>query len=346
MTKRTFSGSVVQHKTGTSAQWTSVNPTLAKGEIGVEIDTGRIKIGDGVTAWNSLPYVFAGTYSPIALAGNTGGTSKNIAIGGTLSTSNYGVVTTFTPTADSNMLYLPTYTGNETYNAILYLVNSSNTYNGIISNATGDNNTRIELPNKSIVVTVTLKPGESIILVFNQVVAHWMAIGGTNLFNTLQAQIQPLPVGHIQQQYIVETGYLALDGSTYSRVTYAALWAWAQANNLIGTSNYQFGTGDGSTTFTVPNHTGRVWQGGSAIGQKEAGVPDITGLFNLYTWDNGNPHGCFSGNIDSNNVITPGSGSSYNYNTINFSAAKSNSIYGASTTVQPPAIVLIPQIKY
>lgn len=30
----------------------------------------------------------------------------------------------------------------------------------------------------------------------------------------------------------------------------------------------------------------------------------------------------------------------------NFDASLSNAIYGASTTVQPPAIVLIPQIRY
>lgn len=41
---------------GSSAQWASSNPILAQGEAGVELDTGNIKIGDGVTHWNSLPY--------------------------------------------------------------------------------------------------------------------------------------------------------------------------------------------------------------------------------------------------------------------------------------------------
>ncbi len=40
----------------TAANWTSVNPTLAQGEVGVETDTGQIKIGDGATAWASLSY--------------------------------------------------------------------------------------------------------------------------------------------------------------------------------------------------------------------------------------------------------------------------------------------------
>lgn len=40
----------------TAANWTAANPTLAEGEIARETDTGRIKYGDGATAWNALPY--------------------------------------------------------------------------------------------------------------------------------------------------------------------------------------------------------------------------------------------------------------------------------------------------
>jgi hypothetical protein len=40
----------------TAANWTAENPTLLAGEIGVESDTGKIKIGTGSTAWTSLSY--------------------------------------------------------------------------------------------------------------------------------------------------------------------------------------------------------------------------------------------------------------------------------------------------
>lgn len=40
----------------TATNWTTSNPTLGKGEVGVEIDTYKLKIGDGSTAWNSLKY--------------------------------------------------------------------------------------------------------------------------------------------------------------------------------------------------------------------------------------------------------------------------------------------------
>lgn len=40
----------------TAATWTSVNPVLHDGELAYEHDTGRAKLGDGVTAWSSLGY--------------------------------------------------------------------------------------------------------------------------------------------------------------------------------------------------------------------------------------------------------------------------------------------------
>lgn len=46
----------IRIKRGTAAQWTSQNPVLLDGQPGWERDTGRMKVGDGVTAWNSLGY--------------------------------------------------------------------------------------------------------------------------------------------------------------------------------------------------------------------------------------------------------------------------------------------------
>lgn len=51
----------IRHYYDTAANLTSDNPTLAAGELGIESDTGKIKIGDGSTAWTSLNYLTAGT---------------------------------------------------------------------------------------------------------------------------------------------------------------------------------------------------------------------------------------------------------------------------------------------
>ena len=47
----------IQFKRGTAARWVELNLVLAAGEPGYEYDTKKFKIGDGVTAWNDLPYI-------------------------------------------------------------------------------------------------------------------------------------------------------------------------------------------------------------------------------------------------------------------------------------------------
>lgn len=44
-------------KRGTAARWAEVNPILEVGEPGFVYDQNRLKIGDGVTPWNDLPYI-------------------------------------------------------------------------------------------------------------------------------------------------------------------------------------------------------------------------------------------------------------------------------------------------
>ena len=47
---------LIQLRQGIASNWTSVNPILDIGEKGLETDTLKEKVGDGVTAWNSLAY--------------------------------------------------------------------------------------------------------------------------------------------------------------------------------------------------------------------------------------------------------------------------------------------------
>ena len=48
---------IIKFKRGHSSSWVSQNPVLAPGEPGYEMDTGRVKIGNGVDAWLDLPYL-------------------------------------------------------------------------------------------------------------------------------------------------------------------------------------------------------------------------------------------------------------------------------------------------
>lgn len=53
-------GARIQLRRGKKAFWESENPILHEGEPGYERDTRKLKIGDGVTPWNDLPYAAGG----------------------------------------------------------------------------------------------------------------------------------------------------------------------------------------------------------------------------------------------------------------------------------------------
>lgn len=44
-------------KRGLAMNWTAKNPILEAGEPGFELDTGKLKIGNGTTPWNELEYI-------------------------------------------------------------------------------------------------------------------------------------------------------------------------------------------------------------------------------------------------------------------------------------------------
>ena len=129
-------------------------------------------------------------------------------------------------------------------------------------------------------------------------------------------------------------GYLVCNGANVSRETYADLFA------VIGTT---FGEGDGSTTFTLPNLINKFAQGSTTVGTvKSAGLPNITGQTG-YRFGGGGTSGCFIAGaaVNCGDWYTP-----HTNTQLEFDASQSNSIYGNSTTVQPPALTLLPCIKY
>lgn len=48
--------STIKHRRGTTLEWETNHYLLKEGELGVNLDNGRIKIGDGFTPWERLPY--------------------------------------------------------------------------------------------------------------------------------------------------------------------------------------------------------------------------------------------------------------------------------------------------
>lgn len=142
------------------------------------------------------------------------------------------------------------------------------------------------------------------------------------------------------------TGYLLCNGAAVSRTTYADLFA------KIGT---KFGAGDGSTTFNLPDFRNKTLWGanGNLMSILAAGLPNATGsvtaMADRTRWVS---FRSFSGAIQAAGSENPAVSDEYythyigGYNGFTVNLSKSNSIYGKSTTVQPPAIAVNIFIKY
>lgn len=148
-----------------------------------------------------------------------------------------------------------------------------------------------------------------------------------------------IPIGFIMPYAgtVPQSGWLLCNGQAVSRTEYSDLF------NTIGTL---YGDGDGSTTFNVPNLINRFIQGTSenAGVTKEAGLPNITGkiFIGCYipdTWQSGALYQLED--PDPAGTWTVGD----NPDGLGFDASRSNSIYGNSNTVQPPAVQITYYIK-
>ena len=105
---------------GTAAEWAASNPILLEGEVGVETDTKKLKVGDGLTAWTSLPYITltptaaASLYATIANPSFTGtvtlDTGVTLVFEGATANNFETTLTVVDPTADRT-LSLPNSTG-------------------------------------------------------------------------------------------------------------------------------------------------------------------------------------------------------------------------------------------
>ena len=167
--------------------------------------------------------------------------------------------------------------------------------------------------------------------------------GGASLDTTIKSKANIadlLPIGSYIQfaGSQAPAGFLVCNGGEISRTTYSALFA------VIGTT---YGSGDGSTTFNLPNLTDKFLQGSTTSGTvKNAGLPNITGSTELhYRYSTGNATGAFLMEDGGGGVQTSefnNTGCSWTV----FNASLSNSIYGNSSTVQPPALTCLICIKY
>ena len=165
---------------------------------------------------------------------------------------------------------------------------------------------------------------------------YWAWVYISN-FDLLENKIFPIGEPRITLNFnSLPANCIWLEGAEVSRTTYANLFA------IYGTA---YGEGDGSTTFQLPDFRNRVIWGANTFGYIAAGLPNITGSASIWLGVFNASSGCFS--RSSSGEAVGGSGTyAKNNKTINFEASRSSSIYGNSTTVQPPAIKVRVYTRY
>ena len=158
-------------------------------------------------------------------------------------------------------------------------------------------------------------------------------------FNKLT--LDKIGILYIAPVNLIPEDCLACDGYVLKIVDYKKLFS------AIGT---KFNTGsENSDEFRIPDYniTGRFLQPGTNVGnQINAGLPDITG--NVGGWQMGggnNCNGAFAMTYSNRGGYGGSSGAEY-FQGANFYASRCSSIYGSSSTVQPPSQIVHLCIKY
>lgn len=164
-------------------------------------------------------------------------------------------------------------------------------------------------------------------------------------------------VGDIVLKPTLNDGYIKANGATVKASEYPRLLKFVQDNNLcVSDSEWSANSAtkyvyDASAdTLKVPNVVGRVLQGENTLITKNSGLPDINGgiVTLCYLKADTERAGAFTNNKINDTIprLQNGSLPAFITTMLSFSASASNSIYGSSNTVQPPACCLIAQIKY
>lgn len=180
------------------------------------------------------------------------------------------------------------------------------------------------------------------------------------------------PVGTIKQDLVKRDGWLKLNGATINVADYPRLVNFLVANSLIHaytvffpvSTNFTYGDSN-NETLILPDFEGLFIENSTnnTLNKISAGLPNITGEYTpklAMSGYSGNRNkisvdvatGAFKNNIYRGTYAINGGvtyDNSYTDNDakgVTFDASRSSSIYGNSNTVQPPAVKLIPVIKY
>ena len=162
------------------------------------------------------------------------------------------------------------------------------------------------------------------------------------------------PVGRPVSDDILRDSYVRRNGALLQRGSYPTLVKFLQDNPTLVTTEANWpnsknlwtwgdGTSTTGTTIRVPDDRGQYEQLSDSMGLVAAGLPNILGEFSgvgmLYA-------SCTGALSAYSTQGAYGGGGGGLFGVMNFNASKSSPIYGSSTTVTPPTIKRISQMKY
>lgn len=171
------------------------------------------------------------------------------------------------------------------------------------------------------------------------------------------------PIGRVVYDAILRDGYIRANGATNPSATtnYPLLLSFLSDNPSLlaadaaayAANQLLFLYDENADELTVPNYVDLVPQGAATLGTIAAGLPNIDAYIervnSFGTYNSEYSSGAVSGTRTQlyNDMSSDTTATGKNrWLGLTFDASKSNAIYGASATVQPPAAGLIPQIRY
>lgn len=316
---------VIKYTSNTGSTWTNINCSLPIGII--TVSSGVITSIDQI--FNGFGYIGSTFFYYPKLQGKTAnGLNSDGTYKGTTFTTTKVVTRTFS--GDNGERYLGVYGSNLniTYN------NYPDYFYDIKTNQYINTNENKEWADVCVLAICTMKNG---------VISNFRPKTTFQSVDRNELRQFELPTGSVISFAANSTpkGYLICNGAAVSRTTYAELFA------VIGTT---YGSGDGSTTFNLPNLTDKFIQGSGTAGtSKVAGLPNITGktTINIANFSTSGASGG-SGAIRQTYKTNYGWAGSNRFDgtEISIDASRSSSIYGKSSTVQPPALTMRFYIKY
>ena len=210
----------IQFRRGLATEWTNANPILAEGELGLELDTRKFKVGVGTTSWQNLEYSLGDGTLTLATSGT--GLSGSASF-----TANQSGVSTFTVASNATSV--------NTNSTIVARDASGNFSAGIITATTFSGN-------------VTGNINSSGISTLNTVV-----VGGATTALVVNGNARVTGI------LTVGTSSLTLDGVN-DRITVGTGLTITSTEIIIGSITIGSGTLTGTATSTtnIPNLTGAI----------------------------------------------------------------------------------------